>query len=150
MRRATMPAAGCEVSKAPPAVPQVLCIDDDVDLLRALQLQLSRFDVKFIPAFYGTHGIWLAITRQPDVVITDLRMPHGDGDYVVQLLQRNRATAKIPVIVLTGVRGDELSGHLQRLGAASVLFKPMQFESVRRELSKFIELHDRTGRNLPN
>lgn len=84
--------------------PVVLCIDDDPDICQCLQIQLEHLGLEVQTAHFGTHGYWDALVRRPDVIITDLRMPQGSGDYVIELLKRNPKTRNIPIIVLTGRR----------------------------------------------
>ena len=75
------------VLEHPPAstqTPVVLCIDDDPHVIEVIQDYLDRYDVKLLPAYFGTQGIWLAALHQPDVIITDLRMPQGDGTTVIE------------------------------------------------------------------
>ena len=77
------------------------------------------------------------------MIITDLRMPQGEGEYVLECLKRIADTAHIPVIVLTGERGEDLPGRLSSLGAAGFLRKPFQFDDLVGELSRHIELRAR-------
>jgi DNA-binding response OmpR family regulator len=127
------------------SIPKVLCIDDDPDISRAIQLRLGNFEVEVKRAFFGTHGLWLAVTEKPDVIITDLRMPQGAGEYLLECLKRNAETADIPVIVLTGKHDENLPGQIYRLGAAKFLKKPLAFDELVQELRRHIELRERTG-----
>src|SRR5258708_31966955 len=74
---------------------KILCIDDDPDVCRAIELRLRGCGAQVTCAYFGTQGLWLAMTRRPDVVITDIGMPSGGGDYVVECLQRNAVTKAI-------------------------------------------------------
>ena len=86
---------------APRRTPAVLCIDDDPQVSEVIHDWLAVYEVKLLKAFFGTQGIWMAVTQTPDVIITDLRMPRGDGATVIECLKRKPQTAAIPVIVLT-------------------------------------------------
>lgn len=121
-------------------LPKVLCIDDDPAICHFMQIQLSNYRVKVLAARYGTHGYWEALVHRPDVIITDLRMPQGSGDYVVECLKRNRTTRDIPVIVLSG-RGDPaLQRYLKALGVAQYFVKPTPFSDLCEELKRHIPL----------
>ncbi|MEO2048632.1 MAG: response regulator [Pirellulales bacterium] len=130
-------------SKQQTALPKVLCIDDDPEISRIIQLRLSEFEVEVERAFCGMQGHWLAVTSNPDVIITDLRMPQGEGEYILECLKRNAETFHIPVIVLTGKSGNDLSGQLKSLGAAGFLRKPFHFDELFNELSQYIKLRSR-------
>src|SRR5262245_41594735 len=84
--------------------PTILSIDDDPALTAAIRLRLSNYDVDVLTAADGTEGLWMAMNEKPDVIVTDLRMPNGDGDYVVECLKGRADTCEIPVITVTGKR----------------------------------------------
>jgi CheY-like chemotaxis protein len=118
----------------------VLTIDDDPNVCQALKRRLERLNLKVIQACYGMHGIHLAKTVIPDLIITDLRMPQGQGHNVVEWLQNCPQTRNIPVIVLTGLQDPGLEERLRALGAAEYLSKPVSFEDLCDVLSQFLPL----------
>ncbi len=128
--------AGC----TPRPRPCVLCVDDDSDVSLSIALRLNCYDVDVLRAQHGMQGKWLAEMSRPDVIVTDLRMPLGDGEYLVECLKKNAATADIPVIVLTGRRDAGLHARINRWGAVRLLMKPVPFAELERELARFIDL----------
>jgi DNA-binding response OmpR family regulator len=125
--------------------PTIVCVDDDPDITRAIALMLSKYDVELIPGFTGEQGIWQAICREPDLVITDLRMPHGSGELVLECLRASPRTSFVPVIVLTGLRDPNLKGRVRRLGAAGYLLKPVSIRELLAEIRKYVELKECDG-----
>jgi CheY-like chemotaxis protein len=73
----------------------------------------------------------------------DLAMPNGNGRHILESLKRNQQTADIPVIVLTGMRDERLPQKLFDLGAAQYLRKPIHFDDLIHEISRFIPLRRR-------
>jgi CheY-like chemotaxis protein len=122
--------------------PTVLCVDDDPDVTSAIQLILSNYDVEVIRDVYGQQGVWDAIRRKPDLIITDLAMPHRTGEELMECLKRNQETAAIPVIVLTGQRGEHVAGHVMRLGASHCLRKPVHYLDLLRAVADHIPLYE--------
>jgi CheY-like chemotaxis protein len=125
---------------APCRTPTVLCIDDDPHVSEVIQDWLAAYEVKLLKAFFGTQGIWMAVTQKPDVIICDLRMPQGDGVTVIECLKRNVQTAAIPVIVLTALHAPGLQRDLEGIGASSYLTKPIHFNDLLGELHRHIEI----------
>lgn len=84
-------------------VSRVLVVDDEPQITRVLKTVLSSQGYDVRTAAEGESA--LAVFREwvPDLVITDLAMPHMDG---VELCRRIREHAGIPIIVLS-VRGEE-------------------------------------------
>jgi response regulator RpfG family c-di-GMP phosphodiesterase len=120
--------------------PTILMIDDDPHISQAIKRRFSQYRVTLLQAHHGTHGIWLATTREPDVIITDLRMPQGRGQDVVAYLIRRPRTCRIPIIVLTGVYEEELRRRMLHLGVREYLTKPVSFEDLRKAIGRFIDL----------
>jgi response regulator RpfG family c-di-GMP phosphodiesterase len=121
----------------------LLAIDDDPNVSQAIRRRFGQYRVTLLQAEHGTHGIWLATTRRPDVIITDLRMPQGRGQDVVACLARDPRTRQIPIIVLTGVFDDELRRRMLNLGVAAYLTKPVSFEDLCEAVGRFVELRER-------
>jgi CheY-like chemotaxis protein len=129
--------------KSPGKIPLILCVDDDPEISRTIELRLRSFDVRVERAFYGTQGLWNAVTKRPNLIIMDLAMPNGDGQSVLECLKRNTRTADIPVIVLTGMRDRTLSKRLFHSGASQYLRKPIPFDDLFHEINRFIDLRER-------
>ncbi|MDD2899332.1 MAG: EAL domain-containing protein [Desulfuromonadaceae bacterium] len=109
---------------APQAANLVLLTIDDEETVRssiAAFFEDSGFTV--IQACDGKEGIEKIISLHPDVIITDLRMPNGDGMDVVDAVKQYDDT--LPVIVLsgTGVLSDAIEAL--RRGACDYLSKPV-------------------------
>ena len=120
--------------------PVVLCIDDDPQVAEVIRDYLDRYEVKLLPAYFGAQGIWLAALHQPDVIITDLRMPQGDGSTVIETLRHNAKTAAIPIVVLTGRTDPGVDSRVRHLGAENCLRKPLHIHDLLAELRRYIEV----------
>ena len=131
------------VFAAPPAKnepPWVLSIDDDADFSDALKCRLESYGVAVVRAFSGMEGYRLAFTGPASAILLDYNMPNGQGDYILGRLSDNPVTNHIPVIVITGVRDKSLERKMYGLGAKRFLTKPVQFDTLRDELAKYIEI----------
>ena len=82
----------------------------------------------------------------PDLILMDLAMPHGNGEYLLDVIKRNEQTADIPVIVLTGMRDNQMKRRLMRIGAAQYLTKPLRLDDLVHEISRFVDLQERESR----
>ena len=123
--------------------PRVLCVDDDPGIISAIELRLKRFNVDVTGSFTGMQGYWEAITHRPDLIITDLRMPQGDGSYLLECLKQNPKTAHIPVLVFSGLRGDDLAERVRHLGGESLLQKPIRGEELLNTIARYIDLREK-------
>lgn len=128
--------------------PVILSVDDDPDISRSIELRLGEYRVKVLRAFFGVQGCWDAITQAPDLIIMDLAMPNGDGKFVLESLRRNPKTAHVPIIILTGMRDRHLKEDVLNSGADQYLTKPIRFDDLLHEISRFITIEKRGDAEL--
>ena len=102
----------------------ILCIDDDPDVARAIEIRLRPYKATVLSATYGMQGFYLAMAQQPDLIITDINMPQGNGAYVIDCLKQSFETCEIPIVVLSGRRDDAMKLQLVALGVEACLEKP--------------------------
>jgi DNA-binding NtrC family response regulator len=130
----------------------ILLVDDNDDARRATADILEQAGYGVAQAADGAVGLSLIDLKVPDLVITDIFMPDGDGFEMLNEI-RNRALS-IPVIVISGggtlAKGRYLS-FASHLGATSVLEKPLKpralLEAVAQALSSKTDL-DTTASNV--
>jgi len=120
--------------------PRILCIDDDPDVQATIALRMREYNVEIEHAYYGTQGIYEAVHAHPDLIVMDVAMPHGDGEYLLNCIKANSATAGIPVLVLSGMRDPSRKHRLLSLGAEEYLQKPIRFDDLLRQMSRFVEI----------
>jgi CheY-like chemotaxis protein len=113
---------------------KILCVDDESEILEVLESFLESLDYNVFTASDGVKAFEL-IKKQKDInlVITDVRMPNGDG---VELLKNIKAEMpSIPVIVISGFTDYSLD-EIYRYGADSILYKPFCFDELEKNLKK--------------
>ena len=117
----------------------ILLIDDDNSLREVVQFILTDAGHEVLAAADGVEGLAL-LAREPDLVITDIRMPGMDG---MEVLRRVRETsAAPPVIMLTAHGTVEQAVEAMQLGAFTYLLKPFAREELKLTVEK--ALHTRS------
>jgi diguanylate cyclase (GGDEF)-like protein/PAS domain S-box-containing protein len=79
----------------------ILCIDDNTEMLELLSSTLEVEGYNVITSNSGKDGIEKAISYKPDLIILDLMMPDIDGFEVTQVIKNNPSTKDIPILILT-------------------------------------------------
>lgn len=134
------------VPAAASSAPKVLVVDDDFQFSQALKIRLEVYGVEVLTATSGMHGFWKALKSNPDVIITDYIMPHGDGESLLIRLKSNALLKYIPVIVITGKTkgGDkdrDLKGDMLHHRRAVAFFtKPFDFDALLDELRRHVDV----------
>ena len=79
----------------------ILIAEDEPSLRENLQLLLEMEGYTVIAAHDGMQALEFACLAPPDLVLTDVMMPHLDGYGLVKALRETAATAAVPIIMLT-------------------------------------------------
>jgi len=82
---------------------RVLVVDDEPQITRVLKTVLTSQGYQVRTAAEGESALASFTEWRPELVITDLYMPHMDG---IELCRRIRAQSNVPIIVLS-VKGEE-------------------------------------------
>lgn len=114
---------------------RVLIVDDEPDLLEMLAYDLESAGYKIETASGGNQALVKFKNNSYDLVITDIRMPDGDG---LSLLKNVKAiNADIPVLCITGF-SDSSNQSIMNMGAFAVLEKPFDFKALHSTLLKVL------------
>ena len=100
---------------------RIYVVDDDPEVLRALDKNLTEAGFEVRTASDGTGLLGVLHTFQPDLIVLDLSLPGDDG---LTLTRWIREASEVPVIMLTG-RVDEVDRIVGlELGADDYIIKP--------------------------
>jgi two-component system alkaline phosphatase synthesis response regulator PhoP len=102
----------------------ILVIDDEPELVKLLDYNLTKAGYLVLTAKDGESGLATARKHSPDAIILDVMMPGLDGWEVCKRLRQDPATSALPVIMLTAKadEGDRVLGL--ELGADDYVTKP--------------------------
>lgn len=116
---------------------KILIIDDDESIRESLATLLGRWRYNVISAENGRQGIDLALSENPDLIISDIRMPKMSGLEVLDELQRLKLT--IHVIIITA--HDDMSTTIQAIqrGAYDFVEKPIETERLKMCIQRALE-----------
>jgi DNA-binding response OmpR family regulator len=107
---------------------KLLIVDDDPSFRRSVELYFSRESVSVLQANGGRQALEVLAREGVDLIVSDLRMPLGDGMELLAAL-KERPSAP-PVILLTGLSDPAARAEAHRLGAHSVLEKPLSVKEL--------------------
>lgn len=105
----------------------VLVIDDEPQIRRALRAGLERNGYEVTLAATGEEGLDAASLQQQDIVILDLALPGMDG---LQTCQQLREWSKVPIIVLSVREGERDKIAALDYGADDYLTKPFSIDEL--------------------
>jgi two-component system alkaline phosphatase synthesis response regulator PhoP len=120
----------------------IFIVDDEPHICELVKYNLEK-NLYTVEVFYSAEEMFGAIgQRKPDMILLDLMLPDMDGLAATRRLRADRATEKIPVIMLTA-KNEELDRVIGlELGADDYISKPF---SVRELLARMKVIFRRAG-----
>ncbi|HLD94408.1 MAG TPA: response regulator [Anaerolineales bacterium] len=121
---------------------KVVCIEDEPEMIDLIQLILNRKGFEVIGAYGGDQGLEKVKAEKPDLILLDLMMPEVDGWQVYQQLKADKATADIPVIVVTAKAQniDKVLGlHIAKVD--DYISKPFSLQDLVDRVEKVLKRH---------
>jgi putative two-component system response regulator len=109
---------------------KILIADDQLLNILVLEELCKGLGHDTVKARNGREAVELASTERPDCILMDVVMPEMDGLQATEQLKKDKDTAHIPVIIITGLdsRKDRLAGIA--IGADDFLTKPIDDEEL--------------------
>lgn len=115
--------------------PSVLIADDNIAEARWLYDYCVQHNAKADVVYSGEDAVKKLVERPYEILVLDLKMPRGDGVYVLESIKSNRLTLQ-RIIIITGL--DEASGGeeaaliqaAKRYGPMTIVPKPLSVDKV--------------------
>ncbi len=120
---------------------RVLVVEDEPQMRRALDLNLTARGYEVVTAEDGTGALNEHAAREPDVIVLDLGLPDLDGLDVIRAI---RTRSQVPILVLSARVGSSDKVQALDLGADDFVTKPFDMDEL------LARLRAATRRALPD
>jgi CheY-like chemotaxis protein len=107
---------------------KILVVDDDESLRELLRMHLASAGYDVSTASDAINAGYQVLKNPPDLILSDVNMPHMDGFEFVAALKSDKTLPYIPVIFLTSVEDGDHRG--KELGAVGYLTKPVRADRL--------------------
>ncbi len=118
----------------------VLVVDDEPDIRELLAITLSRMGLESFSAATLGEARQRIAELQPDLCLTDMRLPDGNGIHLVEYIQQE--FPDIPVAMITAHGSVETAIAALKAGAFDFISKPIELERLRNLVSSALRLKD--------
>lgn len=116
---------------------RVLVVDDDAEMVRLLDQELTAGGLQVIPAPSGAAGMRALRETHVDAVVTDLRMADFDGMDILRAAAESQPEAK--VIIITAFASIPSAIEAVKQGAFDYVSKPFEIEELVLALERALE-----------
>src|SRR5688500_9134151 len=114
----------------------ILVVDDDPNTRELLRLHLSSAGYEVQVAADAIAAGYMVLRSPPDLIISDVNMPHMDGFEFIAALKADKSLPDIPVIFLTSL--DEGDHRGKTLGAVGYVTKPVRADYLLTLVAKHV------------
>lgn len=125
------------MSYVPGMVPRILIVDDEGDFVELVKFRLSNLGCEFLVAGDGVHALSQARQFKPDLILLDILLPDLDGLSVCEILKRQPATKKIPVIFMSALTGD-VTKRTAAMQAEDFFTKPLDLNRLEKRIVELL------------
>src|SRR5207253_7096946 len=87
--------------------PTVLVVNDTAEVLELLTLLLTHEGYRVVSANNGRNALEMAVSSEPDIIISDVVMPEMDGLEFCRRLKLDARTRDVPVLLVSALRTGE-------------------------------------------
>jgi two-component system response regulator PilR (NtrC family) len=118
--------------------PRALIVDDEPDIRELLAITLGRMQIQVNTAADFASAVKQLGSDRFELVLTDMRLPDGDGLDLVEWIQNHRPG--VPVAVITAHGNVEAAVRALKLGAFDFISKPLDLAALRKLITATLKL----------
>jgi len=115
---------------------KILLVDDEPQVLLAMELRLRQVDYDVVVAHDGVEGLEAAIREQPAAIVLDVRMPKMSGLEMLDAIHAIEETKQVPIVMVSASIIDQQDAR-QR-GASYFLQKPFDLQELLQALGNVV------------
>jgi len=102
---------------------KILIIEDDQFIRRICKNGLERSGFDVVTATEGEEGIEKAREQSPDLILSDLIMPHKNGFEMLEQIKKDEQLKDIPIIILSNLGQESDIQKIKKMGVVDYLIK---------------------------
>lgn len=125
----------------------LLIVDDNKDILDYLKQELQK-EYAITLAFSGNSAWNMILKKRPDVVLTDMKMPDGNGIELCQRIKGNHELDHIPVVMLTGEGDEEIELKSLELNVDHYVQKPFNISILKGILKQVLDVRESMKKHI--
>jgi CHASE2 domain-containing sensor protein/CheY-like chemotaxis protein len=121
--------------------PKVMIVDDQGENRSFIIQLLESIGFECLEANNGQEGLEIAVKNQPELIVTDLKMPVMDGFEMIQIFRKMPQFQNIPIIVSSASVFEHEKSKCLTAGGNEFLPKPLQIDDLLNLLQKYLQLN---------
>jgi CheY-like chemotaxis protein len=133
-------AIGAHLADYEMVAPTILIVDDEGDFIELVKFRLAALGCEFLVANDGVQALSQARQFKPDLILLDILLPDLDGLSVCEILKRQPATKKIPIIFMSALSSG-VTKRTVAIQAEDFFTKPLDLPRLERRVGELLNNH---------
>jgi CheY-like chemotaxis protein len=104
---------------------KILIADDEPYISRVLKLVLQKEGYEVSCVNNGKQALDYYRQTRPDIIVTDVKMPHMTGRELVETIRNTEGDSEIPIVVMTSTLESENRDWVSEVSSVSFVGKPV-------------------------
>ncbi len=117
---------------------RILLADDSLTIQKVVELTFSDGEYDLVCVSNGQRALDKVAEQPPDLILADVVMPEKNGYEVCEGIKANPATARIPVVLLSGTFEPFDRDRAERLGCDAIVSKPFDSQQLLRQVEDLL------------
>jgi CheY-like chemotaxis protein len=118
---------------------KILLADDSLTIQKVVELTFSDSEYELVCVSNGQRALdRIAAGEMPDLILADVVMPEKNGYEVCEAIKASPATARIPVVLLSGTFEPFDRDRADRIGCDAIVSKPFDSQQLLRQVEALL------------
>ena len=116
---------------------KILIVDDSPTMRQMLLSIIKRTGSETVEAANGKEALE-RLKPDMDLVLTDYHMPEMGGQELVDKIRKGKVNPKIPILILTTERSEQIIEECRQAGASGWINKPVKSQQLLETIDRFL------------
>ncbi len=130
--------SSAEMLKRAEQIPTILVVDEDRHILSAFRDFFAREHCRMLSAVSAREGITILASNDVQLLVLDIQRIGAEIREIIRRFRQDRRES--PIIVVAADPGIVSEQELRTLGASTILFKPLEIETLRSAVQQLLHL----------
>jgi CheY-like chemotaxis protein len=118
---------------------KILVLDDSEIILNVVSMELGQAGFEVLTANSLLEFDQVLKANEPNIILTDIKMPEVSGDQICRVLKQKTATKNIPVVLFSTLSEAELAALAERSGADGYVCKLSGAEEIVKKIKTLVD-----------
>ncbi|MCX6129543.1 MAG: response regulator [Proteobacteria bacterium] len=116
---------------------KILIVDDEIDICEMMSFSFDSHGFETFVAHNAEQAFEIVKAKDPDIVVSDIRMPKGGGMKLLDDIKRHNPS-RPKVFLITGY-SDKTRSEALAAGAEEVFAKPIKLQDLINEITRTLK-----------